>query len=43
MIRVIEDTGCTWDAAVEAVNSTAIEHPEWDLDERRTFDEWEKK
>lgn len=28
-------------AAIEAVSSTAIEHPEWDMDERRTWDEWE--
>ena len=27
--------------AMEAVSSTAIEHPEWDMDERRIFDEWE--
>lgn len=26
--------------AMEAVASTAIEHPEWDMDERRTWDEW---
>lgn len=27
--------------AIEAVASTAIEHPEWDMDERRTWAEWE--
>jgi len=26
---------------VEAVASTALEHPEWDMDEERTWDEWE--
>ena len=26
--------------AVEAVSSTAIEHPEWDMNELRTWDEW---
>jgi hypothetical protein len=25
----------------EAVASVAIEHPEWDMDEERTWDEWE--
>lgn len=25
----------------EAVASTAMEHPEWDMDEERTWDEWE--
>lgn len=29
-------------SAVEAVASTAIEHPEWDMDEMRTWTEWEK-
>lgn len=28
--------------AAEAVASTAIEHPEWDMDEVRTWNEWEK-
>lgn len=27
--------------AVEVVASVALAHPEWDLDERRTWDEWE--
>lgn len=27
-------------AAVEAVSSTAIEHPEWDMDEKKTWLEW---
>lgn len=26
--------------AVEAVSSTAIEHPEWDMDEKKTWLEW---
>lgn len=29
--------------AVEVVASTAIEHPEWDMAERKTWDEWEKQ
>lgn len=28
--------------ALEAVSSTAIEHPEWDMNERRTWEDWEK-
>lgn len=28
--------------AAEAVASTAIEHPEWDMDEEREFIEWER-
>jgi hypothetical protein len=27
--------------ATEAVASTALEHPEWNLDEKRTWEEWE--
>jgi hypothetical protein len=27
--------------AMEAVASTAIEHPEWDMDEQKTWREWE--
>lgn len=27
--------------AIEAVSSSALEHPEWNLDEERTWEEWE--
>jgi hypothetical protein len=27
--------------AAEAVSSTAMEHPEWDMEETKTFPEWE--
>jgi hypothetical protein len=27
----------------EAVSSTALAHPEWDMDEVRSWDEWEKQ
>lgn len=27
--------------AAEAVSSVAIEHPEWDMDEEKTWAEWE--
>lgn len=33
--------GTTWFVAIEAVSSTAIEHPEWDMEEQKTYDEWE--
>ena len=34
-------TGCGHSIAAEAVASTALEHPEWDMDgERHTWDEW---
>lgn len=33
-------SGCGWIVATEAVSSTAIEHPEWDMDEAKTFEEW---
>lgn len=28
--------------AYEAVHSVALEHPEWDLNEERTWEEWEQ-
>jgi hypothetical protein len=28
--------------AIEAVASTAIEHPEWDMDELKTWPEWDQ-
>jgi hypothetical protein len=27
--------------AIEAVATTALEHPEWDMDEQKTWVEWE--
>jgi hypothetical protein len=35
--------GATYLQAKEAVDSTALEHPEWDLNEAKTFDEWENE
>lgn len=32
--------GIGWQLATEAVATTAIEHPEWDMDEVKTFEEW---
>lgn len=29
--------------AYEAVSSTAIEHPEWDMEETHTWEEWESQ
>lgn len=29
--------------AIEAVSSTAIEHPEWDMDEEMTWAQWQAK
>lgn len=34
------DASVSWHLAAEAVSSTAIEHPEWDLNERRSWDQW---
>ncbi len=45
MLRVLEmadDTGIlAMLLAEEAVASTALAHPEWDLDEKKTWAEWE--
>jgi hypothetical protein len=29
-------------SAIEAVSSTALAHPEWDMDEMKTWSEWEE-
>lgn len=41
-MRAIEQ-GASLFGAIEAVASVSIEHPEWELDERRTWPEWEKQ
>lgn len=40
--QTVLTTGCTIWEAIEAVSSTAIEHPEWDMEEQRPRDEWDK-
>ena len=35
-----EGTFITFMMAREAVSSVAIEHPEWDMDEKKTWKEW---
>ena len=41
ILKSMEVTRVPYSVAADAVASTAIEHPEWDLDEKRTWDEWE--
>ena len=43
VLRTMELTGCDVFLAQEAVASTAIEHPEWDLTRRATWDQFEKE
>lgn len=40
-LKAMNDTNCGIVLAIEAVASTAIEHPEWDMNEVKTWDEWE--
>jgi len=40
ILRGMQEAGCSYPIASEAVASLAIEHPEWDLDEKRTWTEW---
>jgi hypothetical protein len=35
------EAGATIFVAIEAVSSTAIEHPEWDMSEVKSLDDWE--
>lgn len=39
VLRAMDD-GATMAEAIEAVASTALEHPEWDMDEARTLAQW---
>lgn len=34
--------GAPISTAIETVENTALEHPEWDMEERRTWAEWEQ-
>ena len=36
-----EDEPLSFNLVLEAVSSTAIEHPEWDMEEEKTWKEWE--
>lgn len=42
IVRAMMDTDCNFIEAAEAVASTAIEHPEWRMAERKTWEEWER-
>lgn len=33
--------GANWESAMEAIGSTVLAHPEWDMEERRTYRDWE--
>lgn len=41
MFKLMED-GSPWWVAIEAIASCAIDHPEWDMSETKTLEEWEK-
>ena len=40
-IKACQEGGRFW-VVQEAVASTALSHPEWDLTEQQTFAEWER-
>ena len=41
--EAIITSGASIPEAMEAVSSTAIEHPEWDMEEQLTWAEWESQ
>lgn len=41
VLTAMEQTGCDVFLAMEAVASTALAYPEWDMSELRTFEDWE--
>lgn len=38
----LETPGTDIWTAIEAVSSTAMEHPEWDMEEKKTREEWDR-
>lgn len=42
VLAVMAEGGADYFTAMEAVSSVAIEHPEWDMQERRSIVEWER-
>lgn len=42
MVRQAIMDGADMTSAIEAVATTAIEHPDWEMDEERTWEEWVK-
>lgn len=41
ILSAMRDRYVSWALAAEAVATTAIEHPEWDMTEQRTLAEWD--
>lgn len=41
--QTIIETDAPWMQAYEAVASTALAHPEWDMDEEMTWAEWQAR
>jgi hypothetical protein len=39
-LQVMMSGASVW-MAIEAVSSTALAHPEWDMDEEKTWEEWQ--
>jgi hypothetical protein len=40
MMECQATTGCSWEVAAEAVASTALGHPDWDMEELAPVNEW---
>lgn len=41
MFSALEMEGSTYLMAIEAVATTALAHPDWNMDERQTWEEWD--
>lgn len=41
VLNVLMATGCDFGTAIEAVSSTALSNPDWDMDHRETWADWE--
>lgn len=41
ILKAIQETGVGVKVAIDAVESVARDHPDWDLDAKKTWAEWE--
>lgn len=42
ILKAMAETGLPYSVASDAVRQVEVEHPAWDLDEKRTWSEWER-
>lgn len=43
ILAAMHQSRCGYGMAAEAVSSVALEHPDWDLSEERSWEDWERE